>query len=98
MEPIKYIPLSQKRGSFLTLGGESRIRHESYRNVNWGEEFSDPGGYWWYRALPYADFHTDFGPRVFGEMIFAPTAGVEPEPSPVDENTADFVQGFVELP
>ncbi len=31
-------------------------------------------------------------------MIFAPTAGVEPEPSPVDENAADFVQGFIELP
>lgn len=97
-EPIKYISLAEGRETFLTLGGESRIRHESYRNVNWGEEPSDPDGYWWYRALPYADLHTELGPRVFGEMIFAPTAGVEPEPLPIDENTADFVQGFVEIP
>ncbi|WP_342640289.1 alginate export family protein [Rhodoligotrophos ferricapiens] len=96
-EPLKYIPLDESSETYLTLGGEFRLRYEVYKNNNWGQQPAPDDGYLWYRALMAADFH--FGPhvRVFGELIGAWAQGKEPFETPVDETGLDLLQGFADL-
>ena len=96
-EPYKYVPFSGSEQSYLTFGNELRFRYELLENPNWGEEDTDKGGYYWFRALPTVDLHLGERFRVFGELIAAPSAGVDPEPSGLDDNVADVLQAFGEL-
>lgn len=96
-EPFKFIPLDDRGDVYLTLGSEFRARYEYLGHPNWGEEQTDSGGYLWLRALPTADLHLGEHARLFGELIIAPAAGVDPAPSPIDEDIADILQAFGEL-
>jgi hypothetical protein len=96
-EPFKFIPFGDRGDIYLTLGSEFRARYEFLGHPNWGEEETDSGGYLWLRALPTADLHLGENARLFGELIIAPAAGVDPAPSPIDEDIADILQAFGEL-
>ena len=96
-EPLKYIPFGRSEYSYLTLGNEFRTRYEFLGSPNWGEEVTDPGGYFWYRALPTADFHFGRYTRLFTELIIATSSDVDPAPSGLDDNVIDILQAFTEL-
>lgn len=91
-ESLKYIPLAGK--SYLTLGTELRLRHESIKNDNWG--LGDDDAYLWLRFMPYADLHASDSARLFGQLILADAIDREPV-TPVDENRADLLQLFGDL-
>ena len=74
-------PLDADGDDYVTLGNEFRTRYEFLNHPNWGEEETDEDGYVWLRMLPTADFHVSDSLRFFGELIIAPSAGVDPRPS-----------------
>ena len=96
-EPFKFIPLDLAGDNFVTLGNEFRTRYEFLKHPNWGEEETDEDGYVWLRMLPTADFHLSDSLRLFGELILAPSAGVDPRPSGIDDDVIDILQAFVEV-
>ena len=97
-EPLKYIPTENgERDVYLTLGGEIRVRYESYDNNNWGQGPADDDGYLWYRALTSADMHLGQHVRLFGELIGAWEEGKQPFATPVDETDVDLLQGFADV-
>src|SRR5262245_37192275 len=44
-DPVKYIPLSCDGDSYLSFGGEARLRYELYDNNRWDEDAPDQDGY-----------------------------------------------------
>jgi hypothetical protein len=96
-DPLKHIPLDPRGDAYLTLGGEVRLRHESYVKNNFGTGPQDDDGYLWLRVMPYADLHAGQHLRFFGELISAFEFGDDFGLTPIDENRADLLQGFAEL-
>ena len=96
-EPLKYIPSDESKEVYLTLGGEIRLRVESYENNNWGQEPAPDDSYFWYRALTSADLHLGEHVRLFGELIGAWSEGKQPSNTPIDETDVDLLQGFADV-
>lgn len=96
-ERFKYIPLNDNEYPFVTFGAELRARYEFLGNPNWGEEETDSGGYFWFRFLPIADLNLSDELRLFTELIVAPSVGVDPKPSGLDDDVGDFLQLFAEM-
>jgi hypothetical protein len=91
--PFKYIPLGDD--AWLSTGIELRARSESYANNLWGGGEAPDDGYFWLRAMPYADLHVG-RLRAFVQPIAAYAVGVAPSPSPIDQSRIDLLQGFAE--
>jgi hypothetical protein len=94
-DPIKYIPFRQGR-SYLTLGGEARIRPEGFRlrGAPGTENFVD--NYVFQRYLFAADLHLGQRARLYGELQSGLLNGKVESPRPTDKNVADVHQAFVE--
>lgn len=94
-DPVKYISLWNGR-SYLTLGGEVRIRPEGFRL------HADPGqngrsdNYVFQRYLFATDWHLGQRFRAFGEVQSGLINGKLASPRPTDENVADIHQAFLE--
>jgi hypothetical protein len=96
-ETLKYIPLTESREVYLTLGNEARFRYELLRNDNFGDGPQDEDGYLWWRMLPLADLHAGENFRVFSQFINAFATDREPSPREIDENRLDLLQGFADV-
>jgi len=96
-EILKFIPLSESREVYLTLGNEARLRYELLQNDNFGDGPQDEDGYLWWRMLPLADLHAGENFRVFGQFISALASDREPSRREIDENRLDLLQGFVDI-
>jgi hypothetical protein len=83
--------------SFLSLGGEVRLRYDYRDDEEWGEAPQDDAGAFLQRYLLYANL--ELGPwiRVFGELRSALEDGREAPPSPVEEGRIDLQQAVIEL-
>lgn len=94
-EPFKYVPLFSEDPppSYLSFGLELWLRTESYEALDWDRETNDT--FLWGRVLPYIDVHIE-GVRGFAQLIAAGAIGIE-APGPVDQNSLDLLQGFVEI-
>ena len=97
-EPWKYLPLDAAGDTYLTIGGELRSRYEVFRGDQWGEAVPPDRDYGWHRALPYADLHLARDVRLFAQGIVALETGDEGERTPIDEDRADVLQAFCDLP
>lgn len=80
-----------------TFGVEARLRHETYRNNQWGGAEVPDDSYRWLRVMPSADVRPGPSLRLFGQLIGAWAGGVEPEEGPVDETGLDVLQGFAQF-
>lgn len=83
--------------SFLSLGGEVRLRYDYRDNPEWGAAPQDDAGAFLQRYLLHA--HLELGPhlRVFGELRSALENGREAPASPVEDGRIDLQQAVVEL-
>ena len=65
-QALKYIPLNNKRNSYLSIGGSHRPRFEYFTNRNWIADNNE--NYYSQRLSLHTDWH--FGPyfRFFGEL------------------------------
>ncbi|HET6266916.1 MAG TPA: alginate export family protein, partial [Acidobacteriota bacterium] len=56
-DPLKYIPLKESSGWYLSLGGETRWRYEQFQNPGFGSQPQDGNGYVLGRNLFDTDWH-----------------------------------------
>jgi Alginate export len=94
-DPVKYISLFGGR-SYLTFGGEARIRPEGLRVRPAPDGTSTVDNYVFQRYLFATDWHIGARVRVFGELQSGILNGKLASPRPTDENVADVHQAFVE--
>lgn len=93
-ESSKYISLDGN--SYASLGGELRFQYQYVRNENWGDAKEDKDGYILNRYLLHSDWHLGKSVRLFFQLQSS-ISGSRIDPSPVDENTLDIHQAFVDF-
>lgn len=98
LDRLRYIPLTPDGSTWLTIGGEARVRIESLApNVgiapNAGNYLSRGG-----RTYLDVDLRTTGGWRVFGELAAAAEEGSRPGERPFDRSGPDMQQLFAEIP
>lgn len=94
---IKYIPLRDQDGWYLSLGGELRERYERIDNSSWGQDPRDNNGYFLQRYMLHADLHLGSHLRFFGQIKSGIENGREGGPRPTDEDKLDLHQAFFDL-
>jgi Alginate export len=92
---IKYIPIG--RGSYLSLGGDLRLRYEAYQNPGFGADPPDPAGYLLQRYLVHADLHPGRRLRVFFQVQASGESGRAGGPRALDADALEVHQLFAEL-
>lgn len=77
----------------LSLGGEARLRYESYNAPDWGDGPDD--GYWWLRFMPWAK--VDAGAAsIFVQPIAGYAIGVAGSAGPADATGIDVLQAHAD--
>lgn len=89
----KHLPLVGDR-HYVSFGGEIRFQYINTVNNKWGDESDNPDGYLLSRYLLHADIHSGIF-RAFVQLQSS-LANSLPNPSPVDDNTIDVHQAFVD--
>lgn len=92
-DKIKHIPLG-KEDFYVSLGGEARIRYESFRNASFGAGIQDKNGYLLQRYLFHADWHLGKKFRVFTQVQSGLQTGRNGGSRPTDEDRLDLHQAF----
>ena len=96
-DPLKYIPLAPNGATYLSLGGELRVRYEYTRNPAWGQDPQDAHGVVLQRYVVHGDLHLTASVRVFAQLLSALADGRAGGASPVDEDVLDLQQAFLDL-
>jgi hypothetical protein len=96
-DPIKYIPLSASGDTYLSLGGEARLKYELYKNYRWDPNAPDKDGYLLQRYLLSADLHLGGSIRVFGQLQSSLEDGRAGGARGTDENSIDIHQLFADF-
>ena len=81
-DPIKYVPLNESGGAYLSFGGEARIRYEYFHNPQWGLAPQDDNGYWLQRYMLHADAHVTDWFRAFVQFKSGLETGRNGGPAP----------------
>jgi hypothetical protein len=96
-DPIKYIPIGDREGWYVSFGAQLRPRFQFYNNFDFGTT-PGPNAYLDQRYLFHGDFH--FGPniRFFGQFVSGLENGRIGGPLPgLEENVFDVHQAFLDL-
>lgn len=100
---LTYTGLSQnttatRSGNYLnySFGGEARYQYFNFKNQDWGESPPDNDGFVLARYLAHGDFRAGNHLRVFAELQSSLSSGQPSPPSPVDQNTLDLHQAYVD--
>jgi hypothetical protein len=96
-DPLKYLPLVPNGTIYLSLGGELRARYEYTRNPAWGQDPQDTHGVFLQRYVLHGDLHLTQSVRVFAQLLSALADGRAGGASPVDADTLDLQQAFLDL-
>ena len=91
----KYISLSHNTNDYISFGGEARLQYINTVNNKWGDESDAADGYLLSRYLLHTDVH--FKAFRFFAQLQSSLANGLPDPSPVDENTIDVHQVFLDI-
>jgi hypothetical protein len=96
-DPIKYIPLDATGDSYLSFGGEARLRYELYDNYRWDQDAPDQDGYLLQRYLLSGDLHLGEHFRAFGQLQSSLENWREGGPRGTDEDELDVHQLFADF-
>ncbi len=94
-DDLKYIPLGDDPGEYLSFGGDLRERVEINSNALLGYSNKGVDAYDLHRLLLFADIHYD-GIQVFVQLGNENEAGRAPAPLPTDIDRGDLAQGFID--
>jgi hypothetical protein len=97
LDRIKYIPLQEKDGWYLSIGGEARVRLERFDNPSWGQEPQDNNGYLLQRYMLHVDLHLGSRVRFFGQIKSGLENGRKGGARPTDADKLDLHQAFFDL-
>lgn len=95
-DPVKYIPLGDDPGTYLSFGGELRERFEYYSTPGFGLLGAKADDYLLHRLLLHADLHVGDNFRTFAQFGNHLQAGKDTV-SPVHVDRLDLQQGFVDI-
>jgi len=95
-EQLKYTTLSEDKESYISAGGDIRYQYFNVKNEDWGDTPTDRDGYILTRYLFHLDFHASKNFRFFFQLQSSLSNSRE-NPSPVDENTLDIHQAFLDV-
>jgi hypothetical protein len=79
-----------------SFGGEARFQYFNFKNQDWGEAPPDKDGFILARYLAHADLQAGRHLRAFVELQSSLSSGQVSMPSPVDENTLDLHQAYLD--
>jgi hypothetical protein len=96
-DPVKFIPLSARGQSFLSLGGEWRQQFERFGNDQWGLVPDDTSGYLLQRYMFHADLRIGQSVRGFMQVKSGLETGRAGGPRPTDEDRLDLHQAFADV-
>jgi hypothetical protein len=97
LDKLKYIPLGNREGWYISLGGEARARYEYFNQANFGAGAQDANGYAMQRYLLHADWHFGQHVRVFTQLQSGLLNGRNGGPRPTDRDDLDLHQAFIDL-
>ncbi len=95
LDKLKYISL-KREDWYVSLGGEARIRYETYQNAAFGSGIQDADGYFLGRFLLHSDWHFGKKLRVFAQLQSGIQRGRNGGSRPTDEDKLDIHQAFFE--
>ncbi len=96
-DPLKYVPVAGGRAGHLSLGGEARLRFESYANEFFSAHSNADNAYLMQRYLLHADYRPTGWLRFFGQLQSAYEDGRPGGPRVTDENELNIQQIFADL-
>jgi hypothetical protein len=96
VDDLKFIPLTQDRAWFVSLGGEARWRFEFVENANFGAGPQDGDGYLMQRYMLHMDVQAAQGFRLFGQFKSGLIDGRAGGARPVDRDDFDLHQAFID--
>src|SRR5258708_6473010 len=96
IDDLKFIALWGD--AYMSLGGEARLRYERYTNSGFGSDPPTDSGYVLQRYLVHTDIHFTRSFRFFVQFQSGIENGRNGGPRPTEEDTAEFHQGFVDIP
>jgi Alginate export len=96
IDTLKYIPVNRK-GWYVSLGGESRLRYEYFDQFNFGAGAQDENGYLLQRYLIHADSHFGDRARVFTQLQSAISNWRNGGHRPTDDDRLEVHQAFLDL-
>ena len=94
-DDLKYVPLGDDAGNYLSFGGDARERVEVNSNALLSYSNKGLNAYDLHRLLIFADLHYD-GFQVFIQIGNETEAGRAPGPLPTDIDRGDLAQGFLD--
>jgi hypothetical protein len=94
-DDLKYIPLGDDIGEYVSFGADLRERVEIDNNALLGYGNKGTNAYDLHRLLLFADWHYD-GFQVFVQFSNETEAGRAPAPLPTDIDRGDLAQGFID--
>ena len=94
-DDLKYVPLRDIPGEYLSFGTDLRERVEVNSNALLGYSNKGLNAYDLHRMLLFADVHYD-GFQVFVQLGNETEAGRAPGPLPTDIDRGDLAQGFID--
>jgi len=95
LDRLKYVSLG-KPGWYVSIGGEARIRYETYSNALFGSGVQDGNGYLLQRYLLHSDWHVGNKFRVFAQLQVGFINNRNGGPRPTDKDVLDMHQAFVD--
>lgn len=95
-DPIKFIPLTASKESYLTIGGEWRERYENFDPPAFGLTGIDHDGFVLHRLLLSGDLHLGEEFRTFVQLGSHFESGRKGLPVSTDDDDLDLQQGFLE--
>ncbi|MEQ1886068.1 MAG: alginate export family protein [Bryobacteraceae bacterium] len=93
----KYIPLKKSGDSYITLGGDVRIRWDYFRDASFGSVPDSPHGFLLQRYLVHADTHLGQHVRFFTQFQSGIETGRVTGPRITDQDSAEVHQAFFDL-
>jgi Alginate export len=96
-DPIKLVPIDPDGSTYLSMGGDARVKYEYFHNALWGQGVQDSNGYVLQRYLLHGDFHAGPHFRLFAQFQSSLEEGRSGGPRLTDKNTLEVNQGFMDL-
>jgi hypothetical protein len=93
---LKFNPVSKGKTIYFSFGGEVRYQYFHFENQDWGDAPGDKDGFVLARYLAHVDFHAGKHFRTFVQLQSSLASGEATKPSPVDQNTLDLHQAFLD--
>ena len=97
LDRLKYIPLGEGKGSYLSVGGEFRGTYERVQNDNWSASPYPLNSFGMQRYLLHADVHANPQIRLFLQLESGIEQGRPGGPRPIDEKQLDLLNAFLEV-